>query len=230
MEMKILLVEDDERLGKATQELLAYEGFEAELAQDGSEAISLMKSDAGASYDVVVLDWMLPEISGIEVCHLLRDKYNYQGGIVFVTAKGELDDCVRALDTGADDFLVKPFKIKELTARLNAVCRRKNKPFVGKVYVRGEVKINCDLKTVCCRGEELGLRKKEFALFEMLFVNLNNVLPRTALFEKIWEDKENTNMESLDSHIYTLRKKLKIFPEIKIKLIKNVGYKMEIES
>lgn len=228
--MKILLVEDDAKLGQATKELLEYEHCAVDWAEDGSEAVAFVKENMDAGYDVILLDWMLPEISGIEICHLLRRKYQFQGGIIFVTAKGEVDDCVRALDMGADDFIVKPFKIKELIARINAVSRRKGKPFIDKVYSRGAIAINKDLHIVCCNGHELQLRKKEFALFEMLFVNLNNILPRTAIFEKIWSDKLDTNMESLDSHIYTLRKKLKIFPQIQIKLVKNIGYKMEIEQ
>ncbi len=226
--MKILLVEDDVKLGQTTKELLEYEHCLVDWAEDGREALELVKENMDACYDVILLDWMLPEISGIEICLLLRNKYNYQGGIVFVTAKGEVDDCVHALDTGADDFIVKPFKIKELIARINAVSRRKGKPFVNKIYSRGAIEINKDLHIVCYNGHELQLRKKEFALFEMLFVNLNNVLPRTAIFEKIWGDKLDTNMESLDSHIYMLRKDLKCFPQIQIKLIKNIGYKMEV--
>lgn len=183
--MKILLVEDDVKLGKATSELLAYEGCTVDWAQDGAEAAAMVKESLSASYDIVLLDWMLPEISGVEICRLLRNKYNFQGGIIFVTAKGEVEDCVRALDTGADDFMVKPFKIKELVARINAVDRRKSKPFVDRVYARGAVEINRDLHTVYCRGREVHLRKKEFDLFEMLFVNLNNVLPRTAILKNL---------------------------------------------
>ena len=161
---------------------------------------------------------------------MLREKYNYQGGIIFVTAKGELDDCVRALNAGADDFVVKPYRIKELSARLNAVFHRKNKPFIDKIYNKGNVKIDANLNTVQCNGKEIRLRKKEFALFEILFINLNNILPRTTILEKIWEDNTDTNMESLDSHIYMLRKSLKVFPEIQIKSVKNIGYKMEIKQ
>lgn len=119
-----------------------------------------------------------------------------------MAAKVEVEDSVRALDTGADDFMVKPFKIKELVARINAVDRRKSKLFVDRVCARSAVEINRDLHTVCSGGREVHLRKKEFDLFEMLFVNLNNVLTRTAIFEKIWSDKLDTNMESLDSHIF----------------------------
>lgn len=228
--MKILLVEDNTKLGKTTQTLLTYENNIVDWAQTGSEAISLIKNNSEPNYDVVILDWMLPELSGIEICRLLRIKYNYEGGIIFVTAKGELEDCVQALNSGADDFIVKPYKTKELTARLNAICRRKSKPFIDKIYTKGEIKINQNLNTVCCNNQEIHLRKKEFALFELLFINLNQTLPRSAIFEKIWSDKADTNMESLDSHIYTLRKHLKIFPKIKIRLIKNIGYKMEIEK
>ena len=148
--MKILLVEDDVKLGRATQELLNYENCDVDWVQDGSEAVALIRDNPAAGSDVVGLDWMLPGINGIEICRLLRDKYNFHGGIVFVTAKGELDDCVRALNSGADDFVVKPFKIRELTARLNAVCRRKSKPFIDKVYSRNNIEINRDLNTVSC--------------------------------------------------------------------------------
>ena len=119
--MKILLVEDDVKLGKATRELLTYEKCSVDWAQDGTEAVMLIQDNREACYDVIILDWMLPEMNGIEICRLLRNKYAFQGGIVFVTAKGELDDCVRALNSGADDFIVKPFKIKELIAP--APCR-----------------------------------------------------------------------------------------------------------
>lgn len=226
--MKILLVEDDDKLGSITRELLVCENCEVDWVQTGTEATAVVKSCLEACYDVILLDWMLPELSGIEICRLLRGKYNYQGGIIFVTAKGELDDCVNALNAGADDFIIKPYKIKELVARLNAVCRRKNKPFVDQIYSKESFQINRDLNTLSYGNTEIHLRKKEFALFEMLFLNLNNTLPRTAIFEKIWSDKLDTNMESLDSHIYMLRKSLKVFPQIKITLVKNIGYKMEI--
>jgi len=228
--MRILLVEDDKKLGAVTRELLNYENCSAELAEDGVEALNMVKCSGEAGYDVILLDWMLPEISGLEVCRLLRSKYGYQGGIIFVTAKGELEDCVKALDTGADDFVVKPYKIKELLARINAVFRRKSKPFVDKVYQKSGFVINRELYTVSGGGQELQLRKKEFDLFEMLFVNQGNILTRTAIFETVWSDKPDTNTESLDSHIYSLRKKLKVFPQLKIIMAKNIGYKVEIKK
>lgn len=229
--MKVLLVEDDSRLGRATKELLELENCVVDWARDGSEALQYFETALYGSYDIIILDWMLPELSGVEICRILRQKYHFQGGIIFVTAKGEVEDCIRALEQGADDYMVKPFKIKELVARLKAVCRRKSKPFIDDVYMRGSITIDRNLKAVVYKNQKLVLRKKEFALFELLFVNLNNVLPRAAIFEKIWDDKVDTNMESLDSHIYTLRKKIKILlPQVQIKSVKNIGYVMEIEN
>ncbi|MBQ9235930.1 MAG: response regulator transcription factor [Alphaproteobacteria bacterium] len=228
--MRILLVEDDYKLGQVTKELLEYENCLVDWEQTGTDALSCFKHNDGA-YDIIILDWMLPEMDGIEVCRILRGSYGFQGGILFVTAKGEEEDCVKALETGADDYVIKPFRIKELMARVHAIYRRKNKPYIDKVYRNGDFALNRDLKTVSFKGCELVLRKKEFELFEMLFVNLNHIMPREAIFNKLWEDKPDTNMESLDSHIYGLRKKLKdVFPQIRIVLVKNVGYKMEIAN
>lgn len=197
-----------------------------------TKAIRLFVSGFGINFSNSVTNFFATVIivfpNNIIAC--CNGKYNYQGGIIFVTAKGELDDCVQALNSGADDFVVKPYKIKELSARLNAILRRKDKPFIDKVYNKANIEINSSLHTVKYNDVTIQLRRKEFALFEMLFVNLNNILPRAAIFEKIWEDKLDTNMESLDSHIYMLRKSLKNLPEIEIKSIKNVGYKMEIKQ
>lgn len=229
--MKVLLVEDEVRLGQATAELLEFEHCTVDWAQDGSEALQYFNSSHVNSYDIIILDWMLPGLNGIEICKILRQKYNFQGGIIFVTAKGEEEDCIRALDSGADDFIVKPYKIKELTARLKAICRRKSKPFIDNIYVQNAITIEREKNTVSFGADRLILRKKEFALFEILFINLNHILPRETIFEKIWADKLETGQESLDSHIYSLRKKIKTFlPQVRIRMIKNIGYVMEIEA
>lgn len=226
--MRILLVEDDDKLGKATKELLEYQHCEVDWEQSGDAAISCFNCNSG-QYDVVILDWMLPELSGIEICQILRSKYDFQGAVLFVTAKGEEEDCVTALNAGADDYITKPFRIKELMARINALSRRKSKPYIDKIYRRYNFELDSNLHTITSADNKLLLRKKEFELFELLFINLDNVMPRDVIFNKLWADKPDTNMESLDSHIYGLRKKLKeVFPNISIKLVKNVGYKMEI--
>ena len=121
--MKLLLVEDDAKLGAVVQKLLTLENFQTDWAQDGKEALEFVRDNRLNAYDVIILDWMLPEISGIEICRILRDKakYNYQGGIIFVTAKDSTEDCINGLNAGADDYIVKPFQTGELIARVNAV-------------------------------------------------------------------------------------------------------------
>ena len=229
--MKLLLVEDDTKLGAVVQKLLTLENFQTDWAQDGKEALEFVRDNRLNAYDVIILDWMLPEISGIEICRFLRDKtkYNYQGGIIFVTAKDSTEDCINGLNAGADDYIVKPFQTGELIARVNAVSRRKTKPFIDDVYTKGSLTLNNTQNTLSYQGKELPLSRKEFNLFRLLFINNGQVLPRATIFDKVWPDKLDTGPASLDSHIYMLRKKLKDFaPNIKIKLIKNIGYVMEI--
>lgn len=229
--MKLLLVEDDAKLGAVVQKLLTLENFQTDWAQDGKEALEFVRDNRLNAYDVIILDWMLPEISGIEICRILRDKakYNYQGGIIFVTAKDSTEDCINGLNAGADDYIIKPFQTGELIARVNAVSRRKTKPFIDDVYTKGALTLNNTQNTLSYQGKELALSRKEFNLFRLLFINNGQVLPRATIFDKVWPDKLDTGPASLDSHIYMLRKKLKDFaPNIKIKLIKNIGYVMEI--
>lgn len=226
--MRILLAEDDERLGQITKELLTFENCSVEWVKNGAEALACFEDNMLNVFDVVVLDWMLPELDGLSVCKILRRKFNFQGGIVFVTARGDEDDCVKALDSGADDYVVKPFKIKELIARVRAVERRKAKPFVDSVFMRDGIVLNKNLLTVQTAHASVNLRKKEFQIFSLLFTNFNRVLPRDTIFDKVWQDSLDINLETLDAHIYNLRKKLKnSLPDLRIRLVKNIGYVLE---
>lgn len=231
--MRLLLVEDDIKLGAAVRQLLELEGHQTDWAQDGAEALEYAADSRLNAYDVIILDWMLPELSGIEVCKILRSspKYNYQGGIIFVTARDSTEDCIAGLDSGADDYIVKPFQTKELTARLNAICRRKVKPFVDDVYRRHSISIDKNLHLVSCGEKTLKLSAREFELFSLLFINQNQVIPRSTIFERIWNDNLETTPASLDSYIYLLRKKLRSFSDkIAIRLVKNIGYIMEVSK
>ncbi len=230
--MRILLVEDDLKLGRLQKELLEIAGFEVRWATDGKQALEEFKTSDSNSFDVIVLDWMLPEISGIEICKVLRSpKFNYQGGIIFVTAKDSLDNCLKGLETGADDYIVKPFENKELVARIKAVNRRKAKPFVDDIYQKGIFAINNSLLTVSRNETTLQLTKREFELFRILFINQGRTILRTAILEKVWPDNLDISDSSVDSYIYLLRKKLSLFgDDIRIKSIKNVGYCLEIKN
>ena len=206
--MKLLLAEDDIKLGALVKSLLEFSGFETEWARDGREALERIREAAASSYDVVILDWMLPEISGIEICRLLRNprKYNYQGGIIFLTARDGTDDCVTGLESGADDYLVKPFENKELIARVNALGRRKGRPFVDDIYTKSGVEMNSRTGMLTAGGKE-------------------------TILDKVWTDNPEISPASLDAYIYILRRKIREFSgRIRIRLVKGIGYVLEIEE
>lgn len=228
--MKLLLVEDDLKLGAVVQQLLILEGHQTDWAHDGAEALRYVADNKADVYDVVLLDWMLPEMNGIELCkHLRGDKYAYQGGIIFLSARDSVEDKIIGLESGADDYMVKPFQIKELQARIKAVSRRQSKPFIDSKYSRRSIMVDKNLHQIEFNGKKIDLSRKEFELFDLLFANQKNIIPRATIFERIWREKLDTAPASLDSHIYMLRKKLKIFDgKINIRMVKNIGYVMEI--
>ena len=231
--MKLLLVEDDLKLGALIKSLLEFSGFEIQWAKDGKEALDCVDEASDSSFDVIILDWMLPEISGIEICKLLRNprKYNFQGGIIFLTAKDGTDNCVQGLESGADDYLVKPFENKELIARVNALGRRKGRPFVDDVYTKAGIEMNNKTAIMKIDGKELKLSRREFELFRVLFVNSGQILLRETIMDKVWTDNPDISPANLDAYIYILRRKIsKVTDRIKIKLVKAVGYVLEIEK
>ena len=161
--MKLLLVEDDLKLGAAQKELLEISEFDVVWATDGKEALDDFKTAATDTFDIIILDWMLPEISGLEICKILRsDKYNYQGGIIFVTAKDALDDCLNGLESGADDYIVKPFSPSELVARVKAHINRYQRltnTTEPNLVIYGDFKLNKDTGEVFLKDKEIVLTK-----------------------------------------------------------------------
>ncbi len=230
--MRLLLAEDDLKLGGLVKSLLELSGFEVEWAKDGKEALDLIDEAAASSYDVIILDWMLPEISGIEICRLLRNprKYNYQGGIIFLTARDGTDDCVAGLESGADDYLVKPFENKVLIARVNALGRRKGRPFVDGVYTKFGIEMNAKTGVLRLGDHELKLSRREQEVFQILFVNSGQIILRETIMDKVWSDNPDISPASLDAYIYILRRKIrKVTDKVQIKLVKGIGYVLEIE-
>ena len=229
--MKILLAEDDTTLGFGLKTLLELENFEGDLVSSGSEAIEAYRY-ALTPYDVVLLDWMLPELSGLEVCRYLRDvkKGRYNGGIIFLTAKTELDDCIKALDAGADDYIKKPFEIKELKARIHALLRRKGKPYVDEVFAFGDFSLDYAQKTLVYHDQSVKFSKTEFQIVQVLFVHHNQIVRRETLFDDVWGNSPNAGRAGLDSYIYNIRKKLKAFSNLELKLIFNIGYELDIHD
>lgn len=220
--MNILFAEDDENLGKMLFHLLNKEYCRVDWVKDGQSAYEYaMFTD----YDVVILDWMMPKMSGIEVCRRLRKK-GYQGGILFLTAKDSLADVVEGLDSGADDYLVKPFKFEELTARIRALSRRIEKPF-EEILSAGNLELNLNNHVVKRNGEVIELSKKEFELLELLLRNKHQVLTRETIIERIWGFDADVTENALDALVKLVRKKIDLpgKPSM-IKNIRGVGYKL----
>jgi two-component system response regulator RegX3 len=226
----ILLVEDEESFIDALLVGLKREGFRVEVARDGFEALE--RFDA-IRPDLVLLDVMLPRVSGIDVCRQLRKKS--QVPIIMVTAKGAEIDTVVGLEVGADDYVTKPYRIRELVARMRAVLRR-NLQEPGTVaelsqgsIVVGDVALDPDEHAVSVDGEPVALPLKEFELLHILLANAGRVLPREVLIDRVWGSDYVGDTKTLDVHVKRLRSKIESDPAnpSRIVTIRGLGYKYE---
>lgn len=228
--MRVLLVEDDLKLGRILSQVIKNAGIETDWAKDADEAFDFVAYSADNIYDVIILDWMLPGKTGPEICRILREdpQYSYTGGVMFLTARDALEDRVTGLEAGGDDYLVKPFENAELIARLRALNRRKAKPYIDDVAKIAGVLLNRNEHTVTCGNITIQFSGREFEIFDLLLINLNKVLPRNTIIEHIWGMESDVTSASLDSYIYLLRKKIKPLENVlSIKLLRGVGYKIE---
>jgi two-component system response regulator RegX3 len=231
-EATILVVEDEASFVEALTIGLRREGFEVVVAVDGAQALELFDT---AQPDLVLLDVMLPKISGIDVCRQLRKKT--QIPIIMVTAKGAEIDTVVGLEVGADDYVTKPYRLRELVARMRAVLRR-TEPNVstggpvlatpGVVRV-GDVSLDPDEHRVAVDGEEVALPLKEFELLHLLLANAGRVLPRETLIDRVWGSDYVGDTKTLDVHVKRLRSKVEHDPAApnRIVTIRGLGYKYE---
>lgn len=221
--MKVLLAEDDLRLGKMLKNILSRQGINAKWVTDGNAAYSECYAD---SYDVLVLDWMMPGMDGIELCRLLREE-EYQGKILMLTARDTLDDKVNGLNAGADDYLVKPFAVAELLARLTALTRRQGSYINENLEYKGYV-LKSDNYTIGYNDEFVELRPREFKLIEVLLRNAGKIIPRDVLLERVWGIESDITDNNLDVHIRALRRKLEqIHAGALIRTVRGVGYMAE---
>lgn len=218
--MNILLAEDDEKLGKLIHHMLQKEMHMVDWVKNGNDAYDYARL---TDYDCILLDWMMPGQSGINVCKQIR-KHGYQGGIIFITAKDSVEDMVLGLDSGADDYIVKPFQFEELLARLRAVSRRKEKVFEETLQV-GDLTLNMTTHIATKNGEAIDLSRKEYHLIELLLRNKNQVISREILFEKIWGFDTFVSENALDSLVKLVRKKIdsKGKPSL-IQTVRGIGY------
>lgn len=224
----VLVVEDEESFVEALKVGLKREGFRVEVARDGEQALSMFDV---VRPDVVLLDVMLPRLSGIEVCRELRKRSTTP--IIMVTAKGAEIDTVVGLEVGADDYVTKPYRLRELTARMRAVMRRapgqRGGELTGESIVVGDVSIDPDRHEVEIRGESHQMPLKEFELLHILMANAGRVLPRDVLIDRVWGSDYVGDTKTLDVHIKRLRSKVETDPAnpVRIVTIRGLGYKFE---
>ena len=214
------MVEDEDRLRRLLEEALAQEGHVVSSAKDGDEASYMVKE---FSFDAVVLDWMLPGRSGIEVCREMRDADDWTP-VIMLTAKDALQDRVQGLDCGADDYLVKPFSFVELGARLRAVSRRTPTSRSGKL-VAGDISLDPATRRVTIGERPIDLTPKEFALLEHLLRHKGEAVSRMSLIENVWDFAYDGNSNVVDVYIGYLRKKLRDEGD-RLQTIRGVGYRL----
>lgn len=218
--MKILLVEDNEVLGEFLKNILSVKRFTVDWIKEGKDVDVYLHQGA---YDIVLLDWMLPDTSGIEVIKVIKSK-GFNIPIIMLTAKSELQNKVEGLTAGADDYLTKPFEFDELEARMFAVTKRYQR--VEPIKQIGNIKFDITAHEFTCMDEVIELSKKEYMLFELLM--LNPIVPKEMMLSKVWESDKVVSTNNADALIRLLKKKLiSAGANIKIKNIRNVGYKLE---
>ena len=221
---KILVVDDDEAGAARLKEWLRLEGHIVELVGNGNDALQLLSA---YNFDVVILDWMLPDITGLEVCRRFRES----GGltrIIFLTGQNDISRKEQGLDAGSDDYLVKPFEVRELSARIRTLLRRP--PQVLSVEIAlGGVKLDPKLRMLTVDGTEVALRPKECALLEYLMRHPNSAFNARALLDSVWPSESEASVDTVRTWMLELRRKLtKAGKEQFIRTIPGMGYMIEI--
>jgi two-component system response regulator RegX3 len=227
----VLVVEDEESFIDALVVGLQREGFRVQVARDGVEALELFEL---VDPDLILLDVMLPRLSGIDVCRQIRTKSKVP--IIMVTAKSSEIDTVVGLEVGADDYVSKPYRLRELVARMRAALRRVSEgrdlgvDDGGDVLEVGDVRLDAERHEVVIRGNDVSLPLKEFELLELLLTNAGRVLPRDTLISRVWGADYVGDTKTLDVHVKRLRAKVEDDPShpSRIVTIRGLGYKYEL--
>ena len=222
--MRLLLVEDEKRMAQALCEILRQEKYEVDHFANGLDGLAAIESEI---YDIIVLDVMLPGMNGFEIAKKARQN-GVKTPILMLTAKAELDDKVEGLDSGADDYLTKPFMTKELLARLRALGRRNiNTPDGTLTY--GDISLDTNSSTLSCTvsGQSVRLSEKEFRILEYLIANSGQILTREQLAVKIWGFDSEAEYNNVEVYMSFTRKKLTfIQAKTEIKAVRGIGYEL----
>lgn len=209
--MKILVVDDEKLLVKGIKFNLENDGYQVECAYDGASAVELART---GSFDLIILDLMMPEIDGLECCMKIREFSNVP--IIMLTAKGDDMDKILGLEYGADDYITKPFNILEVKARIKAIMRRvepkKAAGEAAKIVESGDLRLDCEGRRAYIAGKEIGLTAKEFEVLELLMLNPNKVYSRESLLKLVWGADYPGDVRTVDVHIRRLREKIEENP------------------
>jgi DNA-binding response OmpR family regulator len=221
--MRVLIVEDDKELCEVLNFELKNEGFTVDICHDGYDGLEFIKQQA---HDIILLDQMLPSIHGIEIVKIMRREW-ISTPVILVTALGELNDKINGLDSGADDYIVKPFEFGELLARIRSINRRpRNISSTELVY--GDLTFNIDEKVLKSNALSCSLSKKEGDLMELFLKNPDIILPRMTLLTRVWGPYSEIEEGNIDNYIHFLRKRLAFLKsKTMIKTLRGVGYRLE---
>ncbi|HET8603901.1 MAG TPA: response regulator transcription factor [Marmoricola sp.] len=219
--MHVVVVDDEERLVELVRSYLEESGMTTTGCHDGSTGLAAARHP---DVDVVVLDWMLPGMSGLQVCRALREEGN-DVPVLMLTARGTVPERVEGFEAGADDYLVKPFALEELHARVRALGRRREVTSEHRITV-GDVVLDPLEQRVWVAGEEVRLARREFAMLTSLMENSGRVVSRSRLFEDVWEDVD-INSNALDVHMSRVRTHLAGSQQVQITTLRGVGYRLE---
>lgn len=224
--MRLLLCEDEVELSNALVAMLKHNNYSVDAVYDGDEALDYLETE---NYDGVILDIMMPKVDGITVLKTIRSKGN-NVPVLMLTAKSEIDDKVLGLDSGADDYLTKPFVTKELVARIRAITRRKTE-ITDSILDFGNITLDRLTFELKSKKGSVRLSNKEFQVLEMLMINPLNVIPTDRFMEKVWGYDSDSEIHVVWVCISSLRKKLiAIEAEVEIKARRNIGYSLEGKS
>ena len=224
IKMRILVVEDEIHLAEALATLLKKQNYTADAVYNGEDGLDYAMSNI---YDVIVLDLMLPKMSGLDVIKNMRREGN-DTPVIMLTAKGEISDKIRGLDSGADDYLSKPFNTDELLARIRALGRRRGEVVQPNAMTFGDIELDTRTLTLSCGGRSIKLTLKESELLEYFMANKNTVLSKEMIIEKLWGFDSAAEANHVEVYVSFLRKKLKfVGSRTVINTVRGVGYSLK---
>ncbi len=224
--MRILVIEDEEAIADAIATKLRTLKYEVDTSFDGEDGLYKATSNI---YDLIILDIMLPKMNGLEILKEIKES-NINAKVIILTAKSQLDDKLKCFDTGADDYVTKPFHIEELMARVNVQLKRNGFGKVKDVLEYSDLSLNMRTSTLTCKltNESINIPYREFLLLEYFMNNKEQIISKEQIYDKVWGIDADYESNNLEAYLSFLRKKIKIIgSKVSIKAVRNLGYKIE---